>query len=148
MGRKAFLKADRTTDRLGQEGNMDLKNYFENTSGTGILSTSDSNGHVDAAIYSRPHFLEDQIAFIMRDRLSHKNLGSNPHAVYLFIEDGPGHKGKRIYLTKVKEEKNSERIDLLKRRKKDSNSDEDTFLVFFDLDHERPLIGDDHQDQG
>ncbi|MBU1195304.1 MAG: pyridoxamine 5'-phosphate oxidase family protein [Proteobacteria bacterium] len=123
---------------------MNLKDYFEITSGTGILSTADSNGYVDAAIYSRPHFLEDKIAFIMRNRLSHQNLESNPHAVYLFIEDGPGSKGKRIYLTKVKEEKNSEQIATLKRREKDSNPDEDKFLVFFKLDHERPLVGDDH----
>lgn len=121
---------------------MELKSYFESTDGTGILSTADSNGNVDAAIYSRPHFLEDKIAFIMRDRLTHKNLESNPHAVYLFIEDGPGYKGKRIYLTKVKEEKNSERIASLKRRKKDSNPDEDKFLVFFEFNSERPLVGD------
>ena len=121
---------------------MELKSYFESTNGTGILSTADSNGKVDAAIYSRPLFLENKIAFIMRDRLTHKNLESNPHAVYLFIEDGPGYKGKRIYLTKVKEEKNSERIASLKRRKKDSNPDEDKFLVFFEFNSERPLVGD------
>lgn len=121
---------------------MELKSYFESTNGTGILSTADSNGKVDAAIYSRPLFLENKIAFIMRDRLTHKNLESNPHAVYLFIEDGPGYKGKRIYLTKVKEEKNSERIASLKRRKKDANPDEDKFLVFFEFNSERPLVGD------
>ena len=124
---------------------MELKSYFEVTKGTGILSTADSNGKVDAAIYSRPHFIENKIAFIMRDRLSHKNLETNPHAVYLFIEDGPGYKGKRIYLTKVKEEKNSDLIDSLKRRKKkDSNPYEDKFLVFFELSNERPLIGNAH----
>jgi hypothetical protein len=123
---------------------MDLKNYFETTSGTGIFSTSDSHGSVDAAIYSRPHFLEgDTLAFIMRDRLSHRNLESNPHAVYLFIEDGPGKKGTRLYLTKVKEEKNSERITSLKRRNQQFDSGGDRFLVFFKLDRQRPLVGDD-----
>jgi len=104
-----------------------------------ILSTADKNGNVDAAIYSRPHFLEgDTLAFIMRDRLSHKNLESNPHAVYMFIEDGPGKKGTRLYLTKIKEEKNSERIESLKRRKKQFDPGEDKFLVFFELDRQRP----------
>ena len=79
----------------------------------------------------------------MRDRLSHKNLESNPHAVYLFIENGSGKKGTRLYLTKIKEEKNSERIESLKRRKKQSDSVEDTFLVFFELDRQRPLVGDE-----
>lgn len=125
---------------------MELKNYFETISGTGVFSTADKNGNIDAAIYSRPHFLEgDTLAFIMRDRLSHKNLESNPHAVYLFIEDGPGYKGTRLYLTKVKEEKNSERIESLKRRKQKSAPGEDTFLVFFELDRQRPLIGDDNR---
>jgi len=125
---------------------MELKNYFETTSGTGILSTADKNGNVDAAIYSRPHFLEEgTIAFIMRDSLSHKNLGSNPRAVYLFIADGPGYKGTRLYLTKVKEEKNLEQIESLKRRKKQSNLGEEKFLVFFELEQQRPLVGDENR---
>jgi hypothetical protein len=41
----------------------------------------------------------------MRDRLSHSNLLSNPHAAYLFIEDGPGYKGKRLYMSMVREKK-------------------------------------------
>ncbi len=121
---------------------MELQDYFENTTGTGVLSTADSDGKVDAAIYSRPHFVDNKITFIMRDRLSHKNLTSNPHAVFLFIEKGEGYNGKRLYLTMVGEEKNSERIDSLKRRKKYPPTEEDRFLVFFELDHERPLVGD------
>ena len=54
---------------------MELKEYFENTEGNGILSTADGNGQVDAAIYSRPHILDDgTIGLIMRDRLTHLNL--------------------------------------------------------------------------
>ena len=45
----------------------DLQNYFESTKGFGVLATADSSGKVDAAVYSRPHFLEDGVlAFIMR----------------------------------------------------------------------------------
>jgi len=67
----------------------DLKTYFENTEGIGVLSTADAEGRVDAAVYSRPHSMEDgTLAFIMRDRLTHRNLQSNPHAAYLFIEKG------------------------------------------------------------
>ena len=50
---------------------MNLYEYFENTKGLGVLSTADGQGHVNAAIYSRPHILDnDTAAFIMRDRLS------------------------------------------------------------------------------
>ena len=38
---------------------MTLKDYFEEKKGTGVLATADSTGKVDAAIYSRPHFMED-----------------------------------------------------------------------------------------
>ncbi len=94
-----------------------LKEYFENTKGMGVIATADREGKVNVAVYSRPHFLEDgSLAFIMRDRLTHHNLQSNPHAAYLFVKEGPGYKGKRLYLTKIKEEENSERIQTLARR--------------------------------
>ena len=96
---------------------MNLKGYFENTKGGGVLATADSDGKVDAAVYARPHFVEDgTIAMIMRDRLTHHNLQSNSHAAYLFHEDGPGYKGKRLFLTKLREEQDTELIKSLRRR--------------------------------
>lgn len=119
-----------------------LKEYFESTKGTGILATADSSGKVDAAIYSRPHFLEEgTLAFIMRDRLTHHNLQSNSHATFLFMEDGPGYKGKRLFLNKVREENNPELIKRIKRRKVTDENEEAKFLVYFTLDKELPLIG-------
>lgn len=123
---------------------MKLKAYFENTKGLGILSTADSSGKVNAAVYSRPHFMEDgSLAFIMRDRLTHHNLLSNPHAAYLFKEDGAGYKGKRLYLTKVREVEDSELIASLSRRNypADRERRESSFLVYFKLEKELPLIG-------
>ena len=122
---------------------MGLKDYFEKTTGTGVLSTADGSGHVNAAVYSRPHFLDgDTPAFIMRDRMSHENLGSNPRAVYLFKEDGPGYKGKRIYLKMTREEKNEDLIASIQRRTYEEEVKEDRFLVFFEVVKERPLVGD------
>ena len=122
---------------------MTLKEYFETNKGLGILSTADSQGIVDAAVYSRPHFMEDgTLALVMRDRLSHTNLQSNPHAMYLFKEDGPGYKGKRLFITKVKEEKNTELMESLRRRKTAYEDEADRFLVFFKIDKEVPLVGD------
>ena len=60
---------------------MNLSGYFENTEGTGILATADSNGNVDIALYARPHAIDEQtVAFIMNEHLSYKNLTSNPKA--------------------------------------------------------------------
>jgi hypothetical protein len=123
---------------------MDLKNYFENTKGFGVISTADKEGHVDSAVYSRPHIMEDgTIAFIMLDRLTHHNLQSNPRAAYLFREAAEGYKGKRFFLTKVREEKDSELLLKLRRRvyPKDKEQQGPKFLVFFKIEKELPLIG-------
>jgi hypothetical protein len=124
---------------------MKLKEYFENVNGLGVMATADSDGRVNTAVYSRPHVMDDgTLAFIMRDRLTHQNIQSNPHAAYLFREDGPGYVGKRLYLTLVREEKDSELIDVLSRRPYPSTLDqgESRFLVYFKLEKERPLVGD------
>jgi hypothetical protein len=122
---------------------MNLSEYFKTTKGIGVLSTADSDGKVDSAIYARPHFMDDgTMAFIMRDRLTHHNLQSNPHASYLFKEDGAGYRGKRLFMSKVREEQNSELLESLRRRKTEYGNGEDRFLVFFKLDNERPLVGD------
>ena len=122
---------------------MKLEEYFDIKKGIGVLSTADNEGKVDAAIYARPHFMEDgSLAMIMRDRLSHHNLQSNPHATYLFKEEGAGYRGKRLFMTKVREEQNTELLESLRRRKSAKGNGEDRFLVFFKLDKELPLIGD------
>ena len=129
---------------------MNLKEYFGVIKGLGVLATADSNGEVDAAIYARPHVMDDgTIAMIMSDRVSHHNLQSNPHAVYLFHEDGSGYKGKRLYLTKIQEEKNSELINSLRRKQYKDVKDEDKYLVYFKVNKELPLVGNlADQDRG
>ena len=121
---------------------MEFKEYFENTEGSGILATADSDGKVDAAIYARPHVIDDgTIALIMRDRLTHLNLQSNPHACYMYIEKGPGYRGKRFFLTKTREEEDSELLHSMRRRQYIDEKDESKFLVFFKIDKELPLVG-------
>jgi len=123
---------------------MDLGTYFENLKGRGILATADDQGRVDVAVYARPHVVDGEtIAFIMRDRLTHRNLQSNSHAAYLFMEEGPGHKGIRLFLTKVREEEDSELLQSIRRRKyaPEKGAEEARFLVFFKVDKVLPLIG-------
>jgi len=124
---------------------MNLKDYFETTHGTGVLSTADSEGHVDAAIYARPHVMDDgTLAMIMLDRLSHHNLQSNPHAAYLYIEAGGGYRGIRLFLTKIREEEGGELLEALRRRLSPVEKSIDSgrkFLVFFRVDKQLPLIG-------
>jgi hypothetical protein len=122
---------------------MELKEYFETAKGTGILATADGDGKVDAAVYARPNIMEDgSLAFIMRDRLTHHNLQSNSHATYMFVEHGPGYKGKRLYLTKVREEQDTELLESLRKRLYIDARDESKYLVIFNVTKELPLIGD------
>ena len=122
---------------------MNYREYFENTGGTGVLSTSSRDGRVDSALYSRPHVMEDNsFAFIMHDRLTDSNIRENPYAVYLFIEEGSGSRGKRLYLKKLKEESDPELIASLRRRTYPEEKKEDTlYLVYFTLERELPLVG-------
>lgn len=120
---------------------MDLADYFAKRKGTGIFATADAAGKVNAAVFSRPHILPDKrIAFIMREKLTHHNLMSNPHAAFMFIEADSHWKGKRLYLTKTGEEKDS---DLLRSLRRGHHNKEDVprYLVFFRLDKVLPLIG-------
>jgi len=126
---------------------MKLSEYFENAKGHGVLATADSEGKVDVAIYSRPHFIdENTIVYIMRDHLTHKNLRANPSAAYIFIEEGDKYVGKRLYLTRLKEEDDPEAIKKIQWRKTyvdpEGDRNANRFLIYFKLDRVLPLIGD------
>lgn len=124
---------------------MDLHEYFENTKGLGVLATADTEGHVDVALYARPHVVDDEtVAFIMAERLSHANVTANPNAAYLFVESGPGYKGKRLYLKKTKEETDPEQIEAMRRenRKGHDYGEENKYLVTFKIEESRALTGD------
>ncbi len=129
--------------------NMKLSEYFENAKGVGVLATADADGKVNTPIYARPHFLdpsdENTIAFIMADRLCHANVQANPHASYLFIEEGEGYTGKRLSLTKIKEETDAEKIQAIRRRNLPDQCEEGKirFLVHLRIDGIRPLIGNE-----
>jgi hypothetical protein len=125
---------------------MSLSDYFANAKGAGVLATADAKGNVDAAVYARPHVIDEEtVAFIMADHTSHGNLQSNPHAAYLFMEDGGAYTGKRLYLTKVGEESDPEKIRALRRRPLPKECEPDAgdprFLVTFRVDRVRPLVG-------
>jgi hypothetical protein len=126
---------------------MKLSEYFENTKGIGVLSTTDGSGKVNAAIYGRPHFMDEEtVAFIAADKLTHANLQTNPHAVYLFKEDGR-YEGHRLYLTKTREEKDSPQIDEIRRKKypevEGKYKTGSKYLIYFHLDKVLPLIGEE-----
>ncbi|MCL7489587.1 MAG: pyridoxamine 5'-phosphate oxidase family protein [Desulfobulbaceae bacterium] len=124
---------------------MKLDEYFQNISGIGILSTANKDGEVDAAIFAAPHVQEEnQMAFIMRDRLTHKNLQSNPFAIYLFMENGGYYKGTRFFLKKIREDTDPKLIESMTRRHLPPDEDKargPKFAVFFEITKTLPLVG-------
>ncbi len=137
-----IIQPDIFLERLG----MSLSDYFENAKGFGILATADENGMVDLAIYSKPYVIDETtIAFIMRERLTRQNLKSNPQAAYMFVEQGEGYAGKRLYLTKLREESNTSVVEMFRKKQPEicsPDDDSNKYLVHFQIDDVRPLVGD------
>ena len=124
---------------------MSLVEYFENIKGLGVLATSDSDGNVDIAVYSRPYIIDEKtIAFSMLEKRSYSNIQSNPRAAYMFVEQGEGYAGKRLNLTMTDEEKDEERIKQIRQQHSKAKDYEDKVrhLIYFTVDKIRPLVGD------
>jgi len=83
----------------------------------------------------------------MANHLMHKNLQSNPYAAYLFMESKERYIGKRLYLTKMKEAKDSTLIDKIRRKEScpayKVYKDTIKYLVYFRINKVLPLIGDE-----
>ena len=124
---------------------MQLKDYFSRTGGFGVLSTCDLNGEVGAAVFSRPHVMEDgRLAWVFRERMAFRNLESNPNAVYLFREDCDSYDGVRLYLKRVGSSQDPELVDRLRRRRCSHDStpgDDKRHVLIFEVRDILPLVG-------
>ncbi|MBM9520906.1 pyridoxamine 5'-phosphate oxidase family protein [Desulforhopalus vacuolatus] len=122
---------------------MNLHDYFNGKKGFGVISTSNKQGEVNSAVYAKPHVIDKKtIAFIMRDRLTRKNVTENPQAHYMFIESDKGFHGIRLSLTLLEETQDQERIEALSRRSPaDDGDDTDRFLVTFTVTRALTLVG-------
>ncbi len=126
---------------------MDMKKYFEEAEGFGVLSTADKEGRVDSAVYAKPHVIdENTVAFVTGEKLTHANLQDNPYAVYLFREESPGYSGKRLYLKKERESADPAEV---KRACKEAWPAADAagycergkYIVYFRVEKILPLVG-------
>lgn len=124
---------------------MTLKDYFESRSGICILSSADKSGKVTTAVYSAPNVMEDgMVCFIMRERMTYRNVIENPHAACMFIENSMGYQGIRLFMTKTREDNDQDLIARMTRRHLSHEEDRakgPKHLVFFRVDNILPLIG-------
>lgn len=122
---------------------MNLKTYFENIEGTGILSTSNDEGHVNCAIYAAPHVVDrDKIAFIMRPRKSYQYVSTNPNAAYLFMEEDSSYRGVRLTLLKTGENSDPDDVNELRRSFRGGADEGPSRIVYFRVTETRPLVGE------
>ncbi len=122
---------------------MKLKEYFEKTTGYGVLATADSKGKVDVAAYSKPFFEgEDTVGFAMYDRLTHANLQGNTSVAYLFVERDKENAGRRLYLKKTREEADGKKIDEFFKKFKiqEKYRPATKFIVYFKVEKALPLV--------
>jgi hypothetical protein len=126
---------------------MSLRDYFSKAHGYGVLASADSDGRVDVAVYALPFVADDDtIAFIVADRLTRKNLLSNPHAAFLYMEPGEEFRGRRLFLRMERELRGDEVTDgvLAEKYKKacQDYSEESLSVIYFKVDKVLPLVGE------
>ena len=80
----------------------------------------------------------------MRERLTYHNVQTNPHAAFMFIEEGAGYQGIRLFLKKIREDNDLEVIAKMTRRSLTPEEDKQKgpkHLVIFNVEMILPLIG-------
>jgi hypothetical protein len=126
---------------------MEISEYFATTRGHGVLATANDKGKVNAAVYSKPYFTDEHTAvFIMAERLTYENLKTNPWAVYLFIESTEEWAGKRLYLKKLKEEKDDRMLAKICQACDYSHYDVGgRHVTYFEVEEVIPLLGGNYE---
>jgi hypothetical protein len=82
--------------------------------------------------------------FLLAKGVPASSWSGNPSASYLFIEQGEGYVGKRLSLTVIGEETDSEKIKAVRHRNIPTISEEEgKYLVHFHIDGVRSLIGNE-----
>ena len=120
---------------------MSVCDYLGMAKGQGILATAGGDGRVDVAVFAKPHVVdEDTVAFIMADRLLHHNLQCNPHAAYLFMEEGSKYTGMRLFLTKINEEIDREKPGKVRKKAYPKAKNAKEYLVSFRIDQVLPAV--------
>jgi hypothetical protein len=122
---------------------MQISDYFASVQGQGVLATADSTGKVNAAVFSKPYFTNENTAvFIMAENLTYDNLKTNPYAIYLFIESKAEWAGKRLYLKKIMETQDEKILAQICQSCDYSHYDVgNRHIAYFKIENVLPLLG-------
>ena len=120
---------------------MDLHHFFENNTGTGVLSTASQKGEVNSAMFARPRVENGLAMFVCLKRKNLENLQENPHAYYLFKADGQGYEGVRLTLLLQEIQEDEALVKKLRRRHVEVREKE--YVLVFKILKTLPLVGTD-----
>jgi len=93
---------------------MNLSDLF-NQQGLGVMATASGEGHVNSAVYARPHVIDEKtLVWGMTDGRTYRNISENPHASFLFKIAGGGFSGVRLVLELIKTEEDGDMLTQIK----------------------------------
>jgi hypothetical protein len=125
-----------------------LMEYFNRQPRIGVLSTSNKDGKVDAAILGSPQMVDEKTVTVAFGRgRSFANLQENPNAVYTILEPGSGimdWKGIRVYLKMIEHVTSGPKLEMYKSQAAKVIGEQAAGMVktlaTFEVTEVRPLI--------
>ncbi len=120
---------------------QELRQYFKQTKGNGVLITSNRHGQVDAITYPKPIIDQnDYLVFITQDPLVYQNLSHNPQAMFVFLEYFQPNKGLRLKLLKSHEENETAIQYSMQSQNFSKKQSEIKHIISFHLQDKLPLF--------
>jgi hypothetical protein len=125
-----------------------LMEYFNKQPRLGVISTSNSEGQVDSAVYGSPQMIDEKTVIVAFARgRTFANLEENPHAVFMIMEPGEGlsdWKGVRVYLKMLEYADSGPRLETYKSQMARIVGEQAAgmiaVLATFEITEVRPLI--------
>ncbi|MBA7481811.1 hypothetical protein ES707_17288 [subsurface metagenome] len=125
-----------------------LVDYFNKQPRIGVLSTSNKEGMVDAAVFGSPMMVDEKTVVMgLGENRTFAYLQENPNAVFTIVEQGETFmdwKGLRIYLKMKEYATSGEKLDAYRRQVTEVAGEDAAAMIHasvtFEVGEVRPLI--------
>ncbi len=125
-----------------------LVDYFNKQPRIGVLSTSNKEGRVDAAVFGSPMMVDEKTVVMgLGENRTFAYLQENPNAVFTIVEQGETFmdwKGLRVYLKMKEYATSGEKLDAYRRQVAEVAGEDAAAMIHasvtFEVGEVRPLI--------
>ncbi|AKB50944.1 hypothetical protein MSBRW_1691 [Methanosarcina barkeri str. Wiesmoor] len=126
----------------------DLIDYFNKSPRLGVLSTSNTDGRVDSAVFGSPQMIDEKtVIAATADNRTFANLRKNPYALYTIMEPGDSitdWKGIRVYMILKEYGTSGKLLDMIRNEAAKFVGEEGAKMIYASLTFEvyevRPLV--------